>query len=60
MAIKTDNSIEFTGGGQGNLNNLAIHGLLTFSLDAERGGRQTGEKNFVLWPSGVFVGVSFT
>jgi len=38
--------------------------LLTFSLDAERGGRQAGEKNagplhLVLCPSGVF-GVSFT
>jgi len=38
--------------------------LLTFSLDAERGGRHAGEKkagplHLVLDPSGVF-GVSFT
>jgi len=38
--------------------------LLTFSLDAERGGRHAGEKKFVplilvLCPNGVF-GVSFT
>jgi len=42
----------------------ATQQLLTFSLDAERGGRQTGEKkagplHLVLCPSGVF-GVSFT
>jgi len=47
-------------GGIGAVLKILTRGSLTFSLEAERGGRQTGEKNFVLCPSGVFVGVSFT
>lgn len=52
--------------GRGNLlRNTQTITRLTFSLDAERGGRQTGEKkagplHLVRCPSGVLFGVSFT